>query len=97
MLSVGNRNVLRPAIRCLALAAALIVLLRTLSAQQTPTPASPPQPNTPESGYMRVLIRPTHPAVFDAQHRPITAGAKQEITLPGVDQIFAVDEIKGLK
>ncbi len=23
---------------------------------------------------MRVLIRPTHPAVFDAQHRPITAG-----------------------
>ncbi len=23
---------------------------------------------------MRVLLRPTHPAVFDAQHRPITAG-----------------------
>ena len=23
---------------------------------------------------MRVLVRPTHPAVFDDQHRPITAG-----------------------
>ena len=23
---------------------------------------------------MRVLLRPTHPPVFDAQHRPITAG-----------------------
>jgi enediyne biosynthesis protein E4 len=33
------------------------------------TPASPS-----DSSYMRVLLRPTHPAVFDAQHRPITAG-----------------------
>jgi len=25
------------------------------------------------------------------------SGAKQEVTLPGVDQIFTVDETKGLK
>jgi hypothetical protein len=52
--------------------------------------------------YSRIRLHagadsPTHPAVFDSQTRPITAGAKQETTLPGVDQIFAVDEIKGLK
>src|SRR5216684_1060355 len=46
-------------------------LLVSLSAQQ----ASPPQaPVSPETSYMRVLLKPTHPPVFDAQHRPITAG-----------------------
>jgi hypothetical protein len=59
--------------RRLATTAVLIALLPMLSAQQAPSSAAP-QLNTPESGYMRVLIRPTHPAVFDAQHRPITAG-----------------------
>src|SRR6266567_2474206 len=67
--SSSNRNLLRPTIRWrLALAAVLLGLAGILSAQQSPPPT------TPESGYMRVLVRPTHPAVFDAQHRPITAG-----------------------
>ena len=53
--------------------AVLVVLdlLVSLSAQQ----ASPPQAAVaPETGYMRVLLKPTHPPFFDAQHRPITAG-----------------------
>ncbi len=53
--------------------AVLVVLdlLVSLSAQQ----ASPPQaPVSPETSYMRVLLKPTHPPLFDAQHRPITAG-----------------------
>ena len=53
-------------------AAVLLALAPALAAQQAASPA--PQPNLEESGYMRVLIRPTHPPVFDAQHRPITAG-----------------------
>jgi enediyne biosynthesis protein E4 len=64
----------RPTIRRrMAVAAAMIGLLRTLPAQQV-QPAAAPSQNPSESGYMRVLIRPTHPAVFDAHHRPITAG-----------------------
>jgi len=39
--------------------------------QASPPPASSDSPN---SNYMRVLIRPSHPPVFDSQHRPITAG-----------------------
>ncbi len=53
--------------------AVLVVLdlLVSLSAQQ----ASPPQAAVaPETGYMRVLLKPTHPPLFDAQHRPMTAG-----------------------
>src|SRR5258708_29248023 len=53
--------------------AVLVVLdlLVSLSAQQ----ASPPQAAVaPETGYMRVLLKPTHPPFFDAQHRAITAG-----------------------
>jgi len=42
------------------------------AAQQPPTPDTATNPQ--ESGYMRVLLRPTHPPVFDSQHRPITAG-----------------------
>lgn len=62
--------------RSLCRAGILVVLghLGSLSAQQTGPPAEATQPNSPESGYMRVLLRPTHPPVFDAQHRPITAG-----------------------
>lgn len=60
--------------RRLAVGAALIGLLQTLSAQQAPVAAEPAQDTSSESGYMRVLLRPTHPPVFDAQHRPITAG-----------------------
>jgi enediyne biosynthesis protein E4 len=42
------------------------------AAQQLPTPDTATNPQ--DSGYMRVLLRPTHPPVFDSQHRPITAG-----------------------
>jgi hypothetical protein len=48
-------------------------LLGQSSGQQQPAPEAA-KPNSPASGYMRVLLRPTHPPVFDAQHRPITAG-----------------------
>src|SRR6266542_4611099 len=60
-----------------------LVLIGSLLGQQ-PTPPAEPQsgeqkskaePQTAaESAYMRLLLRPTHPPVFDAQHRPITAG-----------------------
>jgi len=43
-----------------------------VGAQQPPTPDTAANPQ--DSGYMRVLLRPTHPPVFDSQHRPITAG-----------------------
>ena len=48
------------------------VCLMGLAAQQPPTPDAAANPQ--DSGYMRVLLRPTHPPVFDSQHRPITAG-----------------------
>lgn len=61
------------AILRLAVVAVLLGRLQLLSAQQAePAPAAPP--STSESGYMRALVRPAHPPVFDAQHRPITAG-----------------------
>jgi hypothetical protein len=44
----------------------------SVAAQQSPTPDSAPNPQ--DNSYMRVLLRPTHPPVFDSQHRPITAG-----------------------
>src|SRR5450631_1324648 len=62
-----------PIRRPLAVAASLIGLVQILSAQQAPAVSEPKQ-NPQDSGYMRVLTRPTHPPVFDAQHRPITAG-----------------------
>ncbi|HET9374278.1 MAG TPA: CRTAC1 family protein, partial [Chthoniobacterales bacterium] len=34
--------------------------------------------NAQNSNYMRVLLRPSHPPVFDSQHRPITAGGYVE-------------------
>ena len=47
-------------------------------AQQPPTaPASnapDSAPATSDNGYMRVLLRPSHPPVFDSEHRAITAG-----------------------
>ena len=52
---------------------AILILLGGSAFAQQP-PAATQTPSTPESGYMRVLLRPTHPPVFDAQHRPITAG-----------------------
>src|SRR5579863_961069 len=68
-----NRKFVRPTMRRrIAVAAAMIGLLPMPQAQTPPAAAAPQNPS--ESGYMRVLIRPTHPAVFDAQHRPITAG-----------------------
>jgi hypothetical protein len=48
------------------------VCLMGVGAQQPPTPDTAANPQ--DSGYMRVLLRPTHPPVFDSQHRPITAG-----------------------
>ena len=57
----------------LATATALLALVPVPWAQQT-TPAAAAQPDSAESGYMRVLVRPTHPPAFDSQHRPITAG-----------------------
>jgi hypothetical protein len=56
-----------------AAVAVMALLLPKLSAQPAPVPATP-QPSPEESGYMRVLIQPTHSPVFDLQHRPITAG-----------------------
>jgi len=57
---------------CLSICVMSLVLAGTSSIRGQQKP--PQIPNTPESGYMRVLLRPTHPPVFDAQHRPITAG-----------------------
>ena len=61
-----------------------LTLAGSLLAQQPAPPTEPqigaePQnkaePKTAaESAYMRSLLRPTHPPVFDSQHRPITAG-----------------------
>ncbi len=61
----------RMVFRFLCVVAAITVSIPTLPAQ---APPQPPTPQTAETGYMRVLLRPTHPPVFDAQHRPITAG-----------------------
>ena len=72
MLGLGSKGFLRAGLVTLLVVAGLAQLAPSLIAQQAPTPAEPP--STPESGYMRVLLRPTHPPVFDAQHRPITAG-----------------------
>jgi len=52
--------------------AVLFVCLMGVAAQQPPMPDTATNPQ--DSGYMRVLLRPTHPPVFDSQHRPITAG-----------------------
>jgi hypothetical protein len=52
--------------------AVLFVCLMGVAAQQPPAPDSGTNPQ--DGGYMRVLLRPTHPPVFDSQHRPITAG-----------------------
>lgn len=42
---------------------------------QIPTENSEQHPASAQnSNYMRVLLRPNHAAVFDTQHRPITAG-----------------------
>ncbi len=64
---------MKTARRTLAGVATLVGLLQTMFAQQA-APAEAAPANTSETGYMRALVRPTHPAVFDAQHRPITAG-----------------------
>src|SRR6266496_1873150 len=72
MLGLGSKGFLRAGLVTLLVVAGLAQLAPSLIAQQAPAPAEPP--STPESGYMRVLLRPTHPPVFDAQHRPITAG-----------------------
>jgi hypothetical protein len=68
MPGLGSKGFLRAG---LITVAGLAVLAPSLLAQQA-APAGPS--STPESGYMRVLLRPTHPPVFDAHHRPITAG-----------------------
>src|SRR5207237_8842089 len=65
------KGLLRPGLITLLVGAVLALLAPILLPQQA-APVGPP--STPESGYMRVLLRPTHPPVFDAQHRPITAG-----------------------
>src|SRR6266700_3981405 len=71
MPGLGSKGFLRVGLITLWIVAGLALLAPGLLAQQA-APAGPP--STPESGYMRVLLRPTHPPVFDAQHRPITAG-----------------------
>ena len=68
MPGLGSKGFLRVGLITLWIVAGLALLAPSLVAQQAPTPAEPP--STPESGYMRVLLRPTHPPVFDAQHRP---------------------------
>ena len=71
MPGLGSKRFLRVGFITFLGAAGFSALVSSLLAQQA-APAGPP--STPESGYMRVLLRPKHPPGFDAQHRPITAG-----------------------
>jgi hypothetical protein len=41
---------------------------------QQPNPAPAGTHGNTENNYLRVLLRPSNPPVFDSQHRPITAG-----------------------
>ncbi|HEV2697108.1 MAG TPA: CRTAC1 family protein [Terriglobales bacterium] len=64
-----------------------------LAAQQPSPPEA--QPNAQDNGYMRVLLRPTHPPVFDSHHRPITAGGFVEgapIVFEDVTKQSAIDK-----
>jgi enediyne biosynthesis protein E4 len=70
---LGRNSKLKQLLKCEAGILLVAGLLGSSLGQEIP-PAEAAQPNSTESGYMRVLLRPTHPAVFDAQHRPITAG-----------------------
>jgi enediyne biosynthesis protein E4 len=72
-LSLGDDSKLKQFLKCGAGILFVAGLLGSSFAQQTPPPEVA-EPNSSDSGYMRVLLRPTHPAVFDVHHRPITAG-----------------------
>ena len=67
MPGLGSKGFSRAGLITLLVVAGLALLAPSLLAQQA-APAGPR--STPESGYMRVLLRPTHPPVFDAQQRP---------------------------
>ena len=57
-------------------ASAAVLLLATFFINcvgQQPNPAPTDDQRSTEN-YLRVLLRPSHPPVFDSQHRPITAG-----------------------
>lgn len=60
------------------LPAALLIACGLAATLWTQTNLPAGRQDTAESGYMRVLLRPTHPPVFDSQHRPITAGGLVE-------------------
>jgi enediyne biosynthesis protein E4 len=71
--------------------AALVLLAGWILGVRAQQPTTAPGSNAPDSapatsdnGYMRVLLRPSHPPVFDSQHRPITAGGFVE----GVPIVF---------
>jgi hypothetical protein len=69
-----------------SVSAALVTIISVtlfLAAQQTPAPSDSTS-NTQNNNYLRVLLRPNHPPVFDAQHRPITAGG----FVPGAPVVF---------
>src|SRR6266496_1073327 len=77
-----SRNLLCAHFHSFLCGISVLGLLGSLLAQQPPPsggsqggaePKSEPQ-TAAESAYMRSLLRPTHPPVFDSQHRPITAG-----------------------
>jgi hypothetical protein len=62
--------------QCIAVGTALLSVMpfvvRSVGQQ-----ANPPTSNThsgTDNNYLRVLLRPSNPPVFDSQHRPITAG-----------------------
>ena len=53
------------------------VSISTISFSQQVPRSDVPHENS-ASNYMRVLLRPTHPPIFDSKHRPITAGGFTE-------------------
>src|SRR5690349_9031110 len=67
MLGINIRKRFRVAVSALLLAASVVVA-------QQPNSAPPDTHGSTDNNYLRVLLRPSNPPVFDSQHRPITAG-----------------------
>jgi enediyne biosynthesis protein E4 len=55
-------------------ATGLLAASSVLCMAQQPNPAPAETHGNTENNYLRVLLRPSNPPVFDSQHRPITAG-----------------------
>jgi hypothetical protein len=55
-------------------ATGLLAASSVLCMAQQPNPAPADTHRNTENNYLRVLLRPSNPPVFDSQHRPITAG-----------------------